>query len=80
MEIVRPHMIVLDLALPPRGAAAMVSELARLETPPVLVVLPGSTEQLSVFSGAFANLIPVEGARSPQNLLRAVVDAKRAAA
>jgi chromosome segregation ATPase len=78
MEIVRPHMIVLDLALPPRGAAAMVAELARLETTPVLAVLPGSPEQLATFSGAFANLVPVDGARSPQNLLRAVIDAKRA--
>jgi chromosome segregation ATPase len=80
MEIVRPHMIVLDLALPPRGAAAMVAELARLETTPVLAVLPGSTEQLATFSAAFAGLVPVEGARSPQNLLRGVIDAKRAAA
>jgi hypothetical protein len=78
MEIVRPHMIVLDLALPARGAAALVVDLARLETPPVLAVLPGSPEQLTTFSGAFTSLVPVEGARSPQNLLRAVIDAKRA--
>ncbi len=78
MEIVRPHMIILDLLLPARGAAAFVIDLARLETPPVLAVLPGSAEQLATFSGAFTSLVPVEGARSPQNLLKAVIDAKRA--
>ncbi len=79
MEIVRPHMIVLDLALPARGAAALVVDLARLETTPVLAVLPGSAEQVATFAAALASLVPVEGARSPQNLLRAVIDAKRAA-
>jgi hypothetical protein len=78
MEIVRPHMIILDLLLPARGTAAFVVDLARLETPPVLAVLPGSADQLATFSGAFTSLVPVEGSRSPQNLLRAVIDAKRA--
>ena len=77
MEIVHPHMVVLDLALPGRGAAALVSELARLETPPVLVLLPGSPEQVSTFSAALGAFVPLEGARSQQNLLRAVIDAKR---
>ncbi len=77
MEIVRPHMVVLDLALPGRGAAALVAELARLESPPVLVVMPGTTEQVSAFSGAIGAFVPVDGARTPANLLRAVIDAKR---
>jgi hypothetical protein len=77
MEIVRPHMVVLDLALPSRGAAALVADLARLETPPILVVLPGKPEQVATFSAALSPLVPIEGSRSQQSLLRAVIDAKR---
>ena len=77
LEIVRPHMVVLDLALPSRGAAALVADLARLETPPVLVLLPGKPEQVATFSAALAPLVPTEGAPSQQSLLRTVIDAKR---
>jgi CheY-like chemotaxis protein len=77
MEIVRPHMVVLDLALPGRGAASLVAELARLEATPVLVLLPGTPEQVAAFSGALPGFVPTEGARNQQNLLRAVIDAKR---
>jgi chromosome segregation ATPase len=80
MEIVRPHMVVLDLALPGRGAAALVAELARLEVTPVLVLLPGTAEQVAAFSSALGAFVPVQGARNQQNLLRAVIDAKRDAA
>jgi CheY-like chemotaxis protein len=77
MEIVRPHMVVLDLTLPGRGAASLVAELARLEAPPVLVVLPGKPEQLASFSAALGAFVPVDGARSQANLLRVVIDSKR---
>jgi len=77
MEIVRPHMVVLDLTLPGRGAAALVAELARLEAPPVLVVLPGTPEQVASFSAALGAFVPVDGARSQANLLRVVIDSKR---
>jgi hypothetical protein len=79
MEIVRPHMVVLDLALPGRGAAVLVAELARVETPPVLVLLPGAADRLAAFSSALGTLVPEEGARTPQNILRAVIDQKRGA-
>ena len=77
MEIVRPHIIVLDLSLPGRGSAALVAELARLEQPPILVFLPGSPEQVATFSKALPAFVPTEGTRSPANILRAVIDAKR---
>jgi CheY-like chemotaxis protein len=80
MEIVRPQLVVLDLALPGRGAATLVTELARLESPPVLAILPGTAEQVITFSNALPALVPVDGGRSQQNLLRAVVEAKRRAA
>jgi chromosome segregation ATPase len=76
MEIVRPHMIVLDLALPSRGAAALVTQLARVEKPPVLVLLPGSGEQLTAFGAAAGKLVPAEGARSHANILRSIVETK----
>jgi hypothetical protein len=77
MEIVRPHMVVLDLALPGRGAALLVAELARVEKPPVLVLLPGAPDRLAAFSTALGTLVPEDGARTPQNILRAVIDQKR---
>jgi CheY-like chemotaxis protein len=76
MEIVRPHLVVLDLALPGRGAAALVAQLARVEVPPVVVLLPGTADQLAAFSTALEAAVPAEGARTPQNLLRSVIDAK----
>jgi CheY-like chemotaxis protein len=80
LEIVRPHIVVLDLALPGRGAAALVCSLARMETPPVLVLLPGAPDRLAAFSTALGTLVPADGARTPQNILRAVIDQKRDAA
>jgi CheY-like chemotaxis protein/chromosome segregation ATPase len=80
MEIVRPHVIVLDLALPSRGAAMLVTQLARLETPPVLVLLPGNADQLAAFGTAAAALVPAEGSRTHANVLRAIVETKREAA
>jgi hypothetical protein len=77
LEIVRPHIVVLDLALPGRGAAALVAGLARVETPPVLVLLPGAPDRLAAFSTALGTLVPEDGARTPQNILRAVIDTKR---
>jgi hypothetical protein len=42
MEIVRGHMVVLDLSLPSRGMAALVAQLARVEKSPTVVLLPGN--------------------------------------
>ena len=77
LEIVRPQLIVLDLALPGRGAASLVAELARLEQPPVLVLLAATPEQVATFSNALPAFVPTDGARTPANILRAVIDAKR---
>jgi hypothetical protein len=46
----------------------------------VLAILPGTAEQVITFSNALPALVPVDGGRSQQNLLRAVVEAKRRAA
>jgi len=77
MEIVRPHVVVLDLTLPGRGAAVLVAGLARVETPPVLVLLPSAPDRIAAFSTALGTLVPEDGARTPQNILRAVIDTKR---
>jgi DNA-binding response OmpR family regulator len=78
LDIVRPHVVVLDLALPPRGTASLVAGLARIETPPVLVLLPSTTDLTNTFSLAIAGFVPADGARTPQNILRGVIDAKAA--
>jgi hypothetical protein len=75
MEIVHPHVVVLDLALPARRAAAFVVELARAAAPPALIVIPGPPETLAAFSAAIGSLVPAEGARTRANLLRRATDA-----
>jgi hypothetical protein len=76
MEIVRGHMVVLDLSLPSRGAAALVAQLARVEKSPTVVILPGTVAQVGAFSAAIAGLVPTDGARTQQNLLRTVIDTR----
>jgi len=70
-------MVVLDLALPGRGAALLVAGLARVENPPVLVLLLGAPDRVAAFSTALGTLVPEDGARTPQNILRTVIDTKR---
>jgi hypothetical protein len=76
MEIVRGHMVVLDLSLPARGAAALVAQLARVEKSPTVVLVPGTAAQVGAFSAAIAGLVPADGARTQQNLLRTVIDTR----
>lgn len=75
IDIVHPHVVVLDLGLPARRAASFVAELSRVQAPPALVVIPGPAETLSAFSNAIVSHIPAEGARTRANLLRRATDA-----
>ena len=75
IDIVHPHVVVLDLGLPARRAAGFVTELSRVQAPPALVVIPGPAETLTAFSNAIVSHIPAEGARTRANLLRRATDA-----
>jgi chromosome segregation ATPase len=75
LALVRPHVVVLDLALPPRGTAPLVIELAQDETPPALALIPASDETLAAFAKAVGGGLTENNARSRANLLRAAAEA-----
>ncbi|MCW5890520.1 MAG: hypothetical protein KIT14_08205 [bacterium] len=54
VEIVHPHFLVVDLALPPRGACGLVAQLAAPENTPMAVLIPGSADPAPSFAAALA--------------------------
>lgn len=54
VDIVHPHFLVVDLALPPRGACGLVAQLAAPENTPMAVLIPGTADPAASFAAALA--------------------------
>jgi hypothetical protein len=71
LHIVRPHVVALDLALPPRGTAAFVIALAQAEHRPALLLMTGPPEHAAQFGTFLGPLIGERGDCTRPALLHA---------
>jgi CheY-like chemotaxis protein len=72
LAVVRPHLAVVDLELPPRDGFGVVARLALLDPPPHLVLVAGGEDFVGGFAAALAEPALGSAAVSFEAVVRAV--------
>ncbi len=72
LAVVRPHLAVIDLELPPRDGFGVVARLALLDPPPYLVLVGGGEDFVGGFAAALADPALGSAAVSFEAVVRAV--------
>ncbi len=72
LAVVRPHLAVIDLELPPRDGFGVVARLALLDPPPHLVLVGGGEDFVGGFAAALADPALGSAAVSFEAVVRAV--------
>ena len=73
LQVVRPEVVVVDLALPRRDGYGIVARLAALDPPPSAILVPGPDDAAVAFAAALADSASVGGALQLGQLLAAVL-------
>jgi len=73
LQVVRPEVVVVDLALPRRDGYGIVARLAALDPPPSAILVPGPDDAPAAFSAVLADPVHSRGALQLGQLLGAVL-------
>ena len=73
LQVVRPEVVVVDLALPRRDGYGIVARLAALDPPPSAILVPGPDDAPAAFSAVLADPVHARGALRLGQLLGAVL-------
>jgi len=73
LQVVRPEVVVVDLALPRRDGYGIVARLAALDPPPSAILVPGPDDAAVAFAAALADSASAGGALQLGQLLAAVL-------
>jgi len=73
LQVVRPEVVVVDLALPRRDGYGIVARLAALDPPPSAILVPGPDDAAVAFAAALADSASPGGALQLGQLLAAVL-------
>src|SRR5213596_1170553 len=73
LQVVRPEVVVVDLALPRRDGYGIVARLAALDPPPSAILVPGPDDAAVAFSAVLADPVHSGGALRLGQLLGAVL-------
>jgi CheY-like chemotaxis protein len=75
LDMVRPDLVIVDLALPGRAGHGIVAEIAALEPLPALVLVPGEGDDAAGFAAALAGRVRRPYARPRAQALRVALAA-----
>jgi len=73
LQVVRPEVVVVDLALPRRDGYGIVARLAALDPPPSAILVPGPDDAPAAFAAVLADPVYSGGALRLGQLLGAVL-------
>src|SRR5207244_11559609 len=73
LQVVRPEVVVVDLALPRRDGYGIVARLAALDPSPGVILVPGPDDAAAAFAAALADPVHAGGALRLGQLLAAVL-------